>query len=66
MIPNTRVTLRPDYIGYPEVVLTLTTLGPLGLDYFYGSPGDRAPEHRDHARGKEGGDKIGTLTLNLV
>ena len=57
--PNltTRVPLWPNYLGYPEVVPTPTTLAPLGPNYFDGSPGNQAPECRDLARGKEGRNK---------
>ena len=55
--PTTHGPLGPDYLGYPKVVPTPTTLAPLGPDYFNGSPGDPAPERRDHAGGNGGGDK---------
>ena len=47
----------PEYLGHPEVVPTQTTIVPLGPDYFDGSPGDQAPERRDRAGDKEGGDR---------
>ena len=57
--PNStmRGPFGPEYLGHPEVVPTQTTIGPLGPDYFDGSPGDRAPERRDRAGDKEGGDR---------
>ena len=57
--------LGPEYLGYPEVVPTLTTLCLLGPNYFDDSPGDRATKRRDRSGVKEGGDKYRNTNIKF-